>query len=56
MTAEDDRPDEVEPPSGYRSLPPEVPLERTIATVEPDPVPDPDAGRNIDQHRALRDD
>jgi hypothetical protein len=31
-------------------------LGETIASIDPDPVPDPDAGRNRDQHRALRDD
>jgi hypothetical protein len=40
----------------YRSLPPIVPLDDTIATVETVPAPDPAAGRNVDQHRALRDD
>ena len=40
----------------YRTLPAGVSLEETIASVEPDAVPDPDAGRNVDQHRALRDD
>ncbi len=29
---------------------------RTGPSVEPDPAPDPEAGRNGDQHRALRDD
>jgi hypothetical protein len=40
----------------YRRLPPAVRLADTIASVEVNPVPDPDAGRNVDQHRALRDD
>ena len=40
----------------YRTLPPNVSLEETIASVESKPVPEPDAGRNLDQHRALRDD
>ena len=31
-------------------------LDETIATVEAETVPDPRAGRNVDQHRALRDD
>lgn len=56
MTAKDDRPREVKPKQDYRSIPPGVPLEKTIASVDPDPVPDPEAGRNVDQHRALRDD
>lgn len=40
----------------YRRLPPDVAIDETIASVDADPVPDPDAGRNVDQHRALRDD
>jgi hypothetical protein len=40
----------------YRTLPPAVSLDETIATVDPGAAPDPDAGRNLDQHRALRDD
>ncbi|WP_325598984.1 hypothetical protein [Nocardioides sp.] len=40
----------------YRSLPPRVRLEETIESVEPDSVPDPHAGRNVDQHQALRED
>ena len=43
-----DRPD-------YRRLPPAVSLDEVIATVDPDLSPDPLAGRNADQHRALRD-
>ena len=31
-------------------------LDETIASVDADSVPDPAAGRNVDQHRALRDD
>jgi hypothetical protein len=53
MTA-DDRP--TEPRQDHRRLPPPVRLEETIASVEPDAAPDPEAGRNMDQHRALRDD
>lgn len=56
MTAEDNRPSGVKPKQDYRSLPPKLRLEDTIASVQPDPVPDPEAGRNVDQHRALRDD
>ncbi len=56
MTAEDDRAGGVKPNQAYRNLPPTVRLEETIASVEPDPAPDPEAGRNVDQHRALRDD
>ncbi|HSU02126.1 MAG TPA: hypothetical protein VLK03_06215 [Nocardioides sp.] len=40
----------------YSSLPPSVSLDDTIESTDPDPVPDPHAGRNVDQHRALRDD
>jgi hypothetical protein len=40
----------------YRTLPPAVSLDETIASVQPDAAPDPDGGRNLDQHRALRDD
>jgi hypothetical protein len=55
MTAEEDRPG-VKAKQDYRSLPAKVRLEDTIASVEPDSAPDPEAGRNVDQHRALRDD
>ncbi len=55
MTA-DDPTSRIKREQDYRSLPPQVRLEDTIASVEPDPAPDPDAVRNIDQHRALRDD
>lgn len=50
------RPGEHKPEQDYRSLPPDVSLDETIAVVEPDAAPNPDAGRNVDQHRALRDD
>jgi hypothetical protein len=40
----------------FRTLPPVVRLDETIAGVDADSVPDPAAGRNLDQHRALRDD
>ena len=40
----------------YRTLPPGVRLDETIASTDADPVPDPAAGRNVDQHQALRDD
>jgi hypothetical protein len=40
----------------FRALPPLVRLDETIASVDADSVPDPAAGRNVDQHRALRDD
>ncbi len=41
---------------GYRSLPPTVRLEDTIGSVDAAPRQDPDAVRNLDQHRALRND
>jgi hypothetical protein len=56
MAAEDDRHSEVKTARDFRNLPPRVRLEETIASVEPGPAPDPEAGRNVDQHRALRDD
>jgi hypothetical protein len=51
-----DRPEEPERGQDYRTLPPPVSLDETIASVEPNAAPDPDAGRNLDHHRALRDD
>jgi hypothetical protein len=51
---EEDRPGDGTP--DYRTLPPKVRLDETIASVDPDPVPEPDGGRNPDQHAALRDD
>lgn len=45
-----------EPDRDYRRLPPDLRIDETIASVDADPVPDPDAGRSVDQHRALRDD
>ncbi len=56
MPAHDDRTREVKPERDYRRLPPSVRLDDTIASVDADPVPDPQEGRNVDQHRALRDD
>jgi hypothetical protein len=40
----------------YKTLPSPVQLDDTLATVDADPVPDPTAGRNVEQHAALRDD
>jgi hypothetical protein len=48
------REDETRP--DFRSLPPQVRLEETIASVDPGPVPEPEAGQNVDQRRALQDD
>jgi len=56
MQAPDDRSGTAKPEPDYRTLPPSVRLDETIASVDMDPVPDPAAGRNVDQHRALRDD
>lgn len=56
MQAQDDRSREAKSEQDYRSLPPSVRLDETIASVDVDPAPDPHAGRNVDQHRALRDD
>ena len=56
MTRDDDSPDEARQERDFRRLPPGVRLDETIASVEANPVPDPEAGRNVDQHRALRDD
>ena len=42
--------------SAYRNLPAGIELDETVASVDADPVPDPAAGRNVDHHRALRDD
>ena len=44
------------PGKDYRSLPPSVALEDTIVSKEANPLPDPHADRNVDQHLALRDD
>lgn len=56
MTADEDRPADGDEAPDYRTLPPKVRLDETIASVDPDPAPEPEAGRNMDQHRALRDD
>lgn len=40
----------------YRTLPPSPRLDDVVASVDADPVVDPAAGRNVDQHAALRDD
>jgi hypothetical protein len=52
----DGRPSRATSAQDYRTLPPAVSLDETIASVDPDAAPDPDAGRDVDQHRALRDD
>ena len=57
MTAPHDRADGEQPAPDYSTLPSSrVDLDDTVASVDADPVPDPAAGRNLDQHRALRDD
>ncbi len=50
----DAREDEGRP--DFRSLPPQVRLEETIASVHADPVPEPQAGQDVEQRRALQDD
>ncbi len=45
----------AEPREDYRHLPPQVRLEQTVTSVDPDPSPDPEAGQNMDQRRALQD-
>ena len=56
MSAGEDHPGSEKTEPDYRTLPPSVRLDETIASVDPEPAPDPDGGRNVDQHRALRDD
>jgi hypothetical protein len=55
MSAEG-RPSTARREQDYRTLTPEVSLDETIASVDPDAAPDPDAGRNVDHYQALRDD
>lgn len=40
----------------HRTLPPVIDLDETVAGVAHGPAPEPEAGRNMDQHRALQDD
>jgi hypothetical protein len=47
--ADDDAPD-------YAVLPRTVRLDETRTGLDAAPLPDPHAGRNVDQHLALRDD
>jgi hypothetical protein len=54
VTSVDDDPGAAQLVQDYRNLPLVARLDETIASVDPDPVPDPEAGRNVDQHRALR--
>jgi len=56
VTTDEHTPGAEKPEPDYRTLPPRTRLKDTIASVDPDLVPDPEAGRNGDQHRALRDD
>ncbi len=56
MQADDDRPSGAKVTKDFNNLPPSVRLDETITSVDPEPVPDPQAGRNVDQHQALRDD
>ena len=54
MTEDADVPDGRHHGQDCRHLPPPVRLADTIASVDPDPAPDPEPGRNAEQHRALR--
>jgi hypothetical protein len=56
MQADDNRPSRTKVTKDYSNLPPNVRLDEAIVSVDAEPVPDPQAGRNVDQHRALRDD
>jgi hypothetical protein len=56
MAAQEDPAAAPDTKQDYRKLPPGVRLDETVATVDPSVPPDPEAGRNGDQHRALRDD
>lgn len=57
MDPRDDDPTLAGTPDGpYRTLPPSPRLDDAVAAVDPGPLPDPSAGRNVDQHAALRDD
>jgi hypothetical protein len=56
MEAPDDHPGGEDLVPDFRTLPPGVRLDETIASVDAGSVPDPGAGRNVDHHRALRDD
>ncbi|MDN4174832.1 hypothetical protein QWY28_17855 [Nocardioides sp. SOB77] len=40
----------------YTRLPAPTPIEDTVVSVDAAPLPDPHAGRNVDQHLALRED
>ena len=53
---EQERPAGDDRAQSYRALPEGVSLEETITSADMVPVADPDAVRNVDQHRALRDD
>ncbi|NYG55414.1 hypothetical protein [Nocardioides perillae] len=56
MDTRDDDPTPAGTPDGpYRTLPPSPRLDDALAAVDPGPPPDPFAGRNVDQHAALRD-
>jgi len=55
MTADADRFGGAKPEQDYRNLPSPVRLDETIASHDPNPVADPQVGRNAEQDRALRD-
>jgi len=48
------RPRENQP--DYTRLPEAVSLDQTIGSVDAEALPDPHAGRNVDQHLALQED
>jgi hypothetical protein len=56
MQSADNRPTGAAVTKDYSSLPSTVGPDETVTSVDAEPVPDPQAGRNVDQHRALRDD
>ena len=56
MTPDAGRYEDAEPGQDYTRLPPTVRMDDVVASVDPASPPDPEAGRNPEQHRALRDD
>jgi hypothetical protein len=56
VSGDDQHADRATPGRDFHALPPAVRLDETVTSVDPGPVPDPHADRNLDQHLALRDD
>jgi len=56
MDADGSRPGDKSAERDFRHLPPAVRVEDTVTSLDADPVPDPEAGRNSDHYNALRDD